>query len=476
MSSSIAIPKRKNKQLERASVADSLGSSASSPSSSLDQRSNYGSFEPKSPQSPTNNRRPSLMSASFSKAEHTVVNVGDAEFPRLITCVKASQGFDWNQEMFLPSYADFHFDDLERRQDPVEDIVVTDEEVKNISRLDILSTTLAAASLDGRTRQPHNYRDSRGTSACDLPAQTTPKQSQRPEHTTHSTQTRPFFPLHYSRFWINSQTKHGALRNSPSTTRTRTQRTHSQHNNTNPITMQSEHRKIELQSPGDLTYLTSQIRSAALSKLDLHLPAQPSDSADDLRAQTSSLVDAFVASVLAGLRKNITINGLEVVTAPRGAGFGDADAMEGVQTATAMAAEMLGGVEGVEKEEFEPFDEKLRVRLADAVAKRDRLVGAISKHRRETPAAAARRFEEAFERERVQGEEAVRALVEKVEGQGREEEEEVLDVQVKREEEVRRNWERAVEGLGRLNKGLPETRARLERCGDVVGYLGGEKK
>ena len=37
--------------------------------------------------------------ASFSKAEHTVVNVGDAEFPRLITCVKASQGFDWNQGM-----------------------------------------------------------------------------------------------------------------------------------------------------------------------------------------------------------------------------------------------------------------------------------------------------------------------------------------------------------------------------------------
>ena len=40
--------------------------------------------------------------ASFSKAEHTVVNVGDAEFPRLITCVKASQGFDWNQGMLHP--------------------------------------------------------------------------------------------------------------------------------------------------------------------------------------------------------------------------------------------------------------------------------------------------------------------------------------------------------------------------------------
>jgi hypothetical protein len=33
-------------------------------------------------------------------------------------------------EIFLPSYADYHFDnDLETRRDPVTDIIVTDEEV-----------------------------------------------------------------------------------------------------------------------------------------------------------------------------------------------------------------------------------------------------------------------------------------------------------------------------------------------------------
>jgi hypothetical protein len=33
-------------------------------------------------------------------------------------------------EIFLPSYADYHFDtELERRQDPVAEIIVTDEEV-----------------------------------------------------------------------------------------------------------------------------------------------------------------------------------------------------------------------------------------------------------------------------------------------------------------------------------------------------------
>lgn len=72
-----------------------------------------------------------------------------------MSCVKSSQGFDWNQgalalsrprltcgvygsrlltrmartELFLPSYADYESRDLERKQDPVQDIILTDEEV-----------------------------------------------------------------------------------------------------------------------------------------------------------------------------------------------------------------------------------------------------------------------------------------------------------------------------------------------------------
>jgi len=51
-----------------------------------------------------------------------------------ITCVKASQGFDWNQDIFLPSYASDHdyTSDLERRQDPVEDIFISDEEAEGM--------------------------------------------------------------------------------------------------------------------------------------------------------------------------------------------------------------------------------------------------------------------------------------------------------------------------------------------------------
>ncbi|KAF2650949.1 hypothetical protein K491DRAFT_696850 [Lophiostoma macrostomum CBS 122681] len=231
--------------------------------------------------------------------------------------------------------------------------------------------------------------------------------------------------------------------------------------------MDSEHRKIELQSPGDLSYLQSQIRNAARQKLDLHLPAVASDTAepDDLRRKTEELVDAFVTRVLDGMRRNIAINGIDVAPADSedgsfgergGSGDGGGAAMQGV----------------IVEEAFEPWDAKLRDRLQDMVQKRDALVAKIAAHRRQTPALASQRFKEQFlrdveggERARVQNEERALQLGEL----------DVVGVEgLSRQDEVERNWERAVGGLQRLNKGLPETRARLERCGDVVGYMEGK--
>lgn len=219
--------------------------------------------------------------------------------------------------------------------------------------------------------------------------------------------------------------------------------------------MDPEHRKIELQSPADLTHLTSQLRTLARSKIDQAFPPQPADATtpDELRQQVEALVDAFVAQILSGLRSNISINGVDVV--PRGAL--DEHGME----------EQVQGEETV-IEEFEPFDEKLRRRLGATVERRDKLVGEVSAMRRNTPAAAARRWEEAF----AKGNEEL----DRVEKMDEDVEDESAFGTMKRQEEVERNWERAVEGLGRLNKGLPETRARLERCGEVVGYLGGKKE
>ncbi|KAH8724406.1 hypothetical protein GQ44DRAFT_563408, partial [Phaeosphaeriaceae sp. PMI808] len=227
--------------------------------------------------------------------------------------------------------------------------------------------------------------------------------------------------------------------------------------------MDSEHRKIELQSPADLTFLTSQLRAAARQKLDLHLPpVNDSSEPDELRRHVEELVDSFVAQVLAGMRSNISINGIDLVSHARAGEDADQNGM--VDKHMSMDTD-----NAVEKEEYEAFDDRLRAKLSSTVARRDALIGKISLHRRGTPALAAAAFQAQFEREN----ELLGGLQGGIGGSGEGEKEGGLDLgALEREEEVRRNWERAVEGLGRLNKGLPETRARLERCGDVVGFLG----
>ncbi|TKA30342.1 hypothetical protein B0A50_02569 [Salinomyces thailandicus] len=140
-SSSMPIPKRKQPARHAAgsSWSCSAASSYSSPTgSSLPTTPSLskGKFPataalPSTRTEEISPRRPSLLGSSLSKSEYTVVNLAHHDGPpRLVTCVKSSQGFDWNQELFLPSYADYDYDStaLEHKQDPVQDIVLSDEE------------------------------------------------------------------------------------------------------------------------------------------------------------------------------------------------------------------------------------------------------------------------------------------------------------------------------------------------------------
>jgi hypothetical protein len=102
-SNAIPIPSRKGKgPVYGSGSVDTTPSSSSSSRSSADSNAHYGSFgSPSTSLGGSGGRRESLMSPTFSAQEHTVVNVGEEEAPRLITCVKASQGFDWNVGMFF---------------------------------------------------------------------------------------------------------------------------------------------------------------------------------------------------------------------------------------------------------------------------------------------------------------------------------------------------------------------------------------
>lgn len=132
MSSSIDIPKTPS-----SSTAYRAGGSSSKASTS--SSSSY-SDSPQSTISPTSRkhralhqRRPSLLSTAISKEESTTINIGDPDGPpRLLSYLSSSQGYLWNPEIFLPPYVDCDYVPLENRRDPVHDIVLSDEESKNM--------------------------------------------------------------------------------------------------------------------------------------------------------------------------------------------------------------------------------------------------------------------------------------------------------------------------------------------------------
>ncbi|OAQ66179.1 hypothetical protein VFPPC_14302 [Pochonia chlamydosporia 170] len=132
MSSSITIP----------TVRSSASPSAFHPSSKALGSSSMSSYSSSpshtSPStSPSNKmlhtRRPSLLSSAISKQESTVINIGDPDGPpRLISYLSSSQGFVWNPEIFLPSYVDCDYVPLENQREPVHEIVLSDEESRNL--------------------------------------------------------------------------------------------------------------------------------------------------------------------------------------------------------------------------------------------------------------------------------------------------------------------------------------------------------
>ncbi|KAF8250297.1 hypothetical protein K440DRAFT_581209 [Wilcoxina mikolae CBS 423.85] len=105
------------------STSDS--SPASSPSSSGSSSPEEKRFDPWL----HHRRRPSLLSTSFCRAEHTTFDLGVRDgSPRVITYVKTSQGFDWNQDIFLPSSSDITIHNGINRPEDVHEIVLTDED------------------------------------------------------------------------------------------------------------------------------------------------------------------------------------------------------------------------------------------------------------------------------------------------------------------------------------------------------------
>jgi hypothetical protein len=74
----------------------------------------------------------------------------------------------------------------------------------------------------------------------------------------------------------------------------------------------SEFRKIELQSPADLQHLIATAKRAARQKIDLAFPQSAASHDDELRRRVEALVDDYIKGVFAGVRSNVTLNGMDL--------------------------------------------------------------------------------------------------------------------------------------------------------------------
>ena len=80
----------------------------------------------------------------------------------------------------------------------------------------------------------------------------------------------------------------------------------------------SEFRKVELQSPTDLSYLVAVTQRAAREKIDVAFPpsAAPTNGEDDgIRRRVEELVAEFVNKTWDGVRLNVACNGVDLAVA-----------------------------------------------------------------------------------------------------------------------------------------------------------------
>ncbi len=207
------------------------------------------------------------------------------------------------------------------------------------------------------------------------------------------------------------------------------------------------HRKIELQSPLDLTYLKSNTTASARQKLDLHFPpnaSQPeSSSTDPMRQRVQDLVSQFLDRTWSSAQQSISINGSDAHSLPP-TNSRDVDGPKEEREGTDF--------------EYEAYDPRLSSKVASLYGELEALTTQVSKLRRTAPGAAAEGYSKVL-MEVLEEDQRVFEQRRK-ETQRKNEDENVLKL-----EPVRDGWHEDVAGV--YERGLGE----LRRLG---GHAGGE--
>ncbi|KAI6838968.1 hypothetical protein KC340_g3392 [Hortaea werneckii] len=209
---------------------------------------------------------------------------------------------------------------------------------------------------------------------------------------------------------------------------------------------EAAHRKIELQSPADLTYLIANVSRAAREKIDKHLPPDAAPEGEDaMRKRVEQLVEEYIRNTFNAAKNSMSINGM--------------DSRE-------MDAELAKAQEG---EEIEPFDTKLAQRIQNLSAQIEQRTLDLANLRRNAPAETSKRFQDSFAKQtedydtRLQKDEQMKL------DEARSTHMEIGEME--RLDEMQNAWTKGTEQLQELRTGLGSTVARMEKAEKAVGVL-----
>ncbi|KAL9042922.1 MAG: hypothetical protein Q9180_000245 [Flavoplaca navasiana] len=214
--------------------------------------------------------------------------------------------------------------------------------------------------------------------------------------------------------------------------------------------MDSHHRKIDLQSPADLTYLHTNIKHSAQQKLDLAIPVSAipaNDPNDSFRPQVQQLIHDYITQTLTLALPSLAINGLDAETS--------------------MLVDDKGNESIEDESNYEPYDPRLAERLRTLYRQLEWEHTRVAELRREAPGAAARAYMERSEARRELDKGREKEVEGEMEGikDGR-----LGEIGLKRGEQVESMWGRGLEGLldlGRVTE-LVEKTERAKKAADVV--------
>lgn len=264
----------------------------------------------------------------------------------------------------------------------------------------------------------------------------------------------------------------------------------------------SAHRKVELQSPEDFTYLLNNVRRAAAESISAAFPLADDGAEDALRARIEELVNDYIARTFALAAPNTSINGLPVPDAllPRETGKDHDDnnsnknnpkrAKKGKKGKGKNSSNSTSAAnQEDENVVYEPFDARLRDSIPDLLREEEDLLREIAALKRRVPAQAAARVGDALRAGVAADEAALATARERVadvdrdlKAKGRKRMLDHLEASsaedgaaaagvLQRNDDVAGSFEAAVEGLARLKRDMPATVARMERARAAGNYV-----